>query len=70
MMAALSVLDRNARASVAQISELSGVPKRTLQRDLAFLKDKQMVRFAGAKKTGGYELTDAGRKEVRKGLAR
>jgi ATP-dependent DNA helicase RecG len=70
MMKELAVLDEEPLSNVARISQLSGVPRRTLQRDLAFLKERRMVRFVGARKTGGYELTDAGRKEVRKGLGR
>jgi len=70
VLAILAELDRLERVGVAQLAGLTDSPKRTTQRDLAFLKRAQMVRFVGAKKTGGYEITDAGRREVRKGLAR
>ena len=69
MMRVLAVLDERAGTGPNQLAVLVGEPKRTIQRDLAFLKEKQMVKFVGARKTGGYEITDAGRKEVRERLA-
>ena len=70
MMKELAVIKEAPVSNIARLSELSGVPMRTLQRDLRFLRAKQMLIFVGTRKTGGYELTEAGRKELGKGLAR
>jgi len=41
---------------------MTGIPKRTLERDIALLKDKGFVEFEGAPKTGRYVLTEKGKK--------
>jgi len=39
-----------------------GIPKRTLERDIAKMKKKGDISFVGAPKTGGYVLSEKGRK--------
>ncbi len=68
MMRILKVLQSAEKTNVTGLTEATGIPRRTLQRDLAFLKKHGVVEFAGAAKTGGYAIAPLGREEVKKGL--
>ena len=48
--------------NASQLAVIIDTSKRTLERDIAYLKDKGFVEFIGAPKTGGYALTEKGKK--------
>jgi ATP-dependent DNA helicase RecG len=48
--------------NTSQLAVIIDTSKRTLGRDIAYLKDKGFVEFMGAPKTGGYVLTEKGKK--------
>ena len=50
--------------NISQLTVMTGIPKRTLERDIALLKDKGFTEFEGAPKTGRYVLTEKGKKMV------
>jgi hypothetical protein len=50
--------------NTSQLVVGTGISKRTLGRDIAYLKDKGFVEFMGAPKTGGYVLTEKRKKIV------
>ena len=50
--------------NISQLTVMTGIPKRTLERDIALLKDKGFVEFEGAPKTGRYILTEKGKKTI------
>lgn len=50
--------------NISQLTVMTGIPKRTLERDIALLKDKGFVEFIGAPKTGRYVLTEKGKKMI------
>lgn len=45
---------KNPGVRANQISESLDIPIRTVQRNLSYLKDKDLIEFRGSKKTGGY----------------
>jgi len=55
--------DGNPR-NISQLNKEFGWSRRTLERDIATLKDKGLIKFWGAPKTGGYVLTEKGIKKV------
>lgn len=67
MMRILKVLLSTEKVNVTGLTKATGIPRRTLQRDLAFLKKHGMVEFTGAAKTGGYAIAPLGREEAKKG---
>jgi ATP-dependent DNA helicase RecG len=50
--------------NISQLTVMTGIPKRTLERDIALLKDKGFVEFEGAPKTGRYVLTEKGKRRI------
>jgi ATP-dependent DNA helicase RecG len=58
------VLDEQKQANITQLVATLGIPKRTMERDVAFLRQKGFVRFAGVPKTGGYILTEKGKRTI------
>ncbi len=50
--------------NISQLTVMTGIPKRTLERDIALLKDKGFTEFEGAPKTGRYVLTEKGKKMI------
>jgi len=50
---------------ISQLVLESGIPRRTLQRDLALLKKNRWVVFKGAPKSGGYVLTEKSNKWIK-----
>jgi len=58
----LYALDEMMVLKIPQLVVKSGIPRRTLQRDLALLKKNRLVVFKGSPKTGGYVLTEKGKK--------
>jgi predicted transcriptional regulator len=61
----LCALDEMSFLNISQLVVKSGIPRRTLQRDLALLKKNRLVVFKGFPKTGGYVLTEKGKKITR-----
>jgi ATP-dependent DNA helicase RecG len=61
----LYALDEMSFLKISHLVLKSGIPRRTLQRDLALLKKKRLVVFKGSPKTGGYMLTEKGKKLAR-----
>lgn len=53
------------QVNISQLATVVGVPKRTLERDISFLKGKGFVKFVGAPKTGGYVLTKKGKRIIK-----
>ena len=51
--------------NISQLTVMTGIPKRTLERDIALLKDKGFVAFEGAPKTGRYVLAEKGKKMIK-----
>jgi ATP-dependent DNA helicase RecG len=51
--------------NISQLTVMMGIPKRTLERDIALLKDKGFVAFEGAPKTGRYVLAEKGKKMIK-----
>jgi len=49
---------------VTQLAAISGISKRTIERDISLLKRKNILTFVGAPKTGGYTLTEKGKKMI------
>jgi ATP-dependent DNA helicase RecG len=52
------------QVNISQLTVMTGIPKRTLERDIALLKDKGFTEFEGAPKTGRYILTEKGKKTI------
>ena len=52
------------QVNLSQLVVMTGIPKRTLERDIALLKDKGFTEFEGAPKTGRYILTEKGKKMI------
>ncbi len=50
------------QVNISQLAVMTGISKRTLERDIALLKDKGFTEFEGAPKTGRYVLTEKGKK--------
>ncbi len=50
--------------NISQLAVMTGIPKRTLERDIALLKDNGFTEFEGAPKTGRYVLTEKGKKMI------
>ena len=48
------LIKNNQNLKAGQLSELSNIPLRTMQRYLKDLKDNEKVEFIGSSKTGGY----------------
>jgi ATP-dependent DNA helicase RecG len=61
----LYALDEMSFLKISHLVVKSGIPRRTLQRDLALLKENRLVVFKGSPKTGGYVLTEKGKKLAR-----
>lgn len=57
--AILNLLSKHGGLKASQIAEETGLPKRTVERDLGQLKEQEMIIFKGSPKTGGYFLKDA-----------
>jgi len=62
----IAILYNKKTANIAELATESGIPRRTLQRYIAILKNKQLVKFHGASKTGGYVLTAKSIKMLKK----
>ncbi len=60
----LNILSQNQPMKISHIVLESGIPRRTLQRDLADLRKSGLIVFEGAAKTGGYVLTSRSKKVV------
>jgi ATP-dependent DNA helicase RecG len=50
--------------NISQLTVMTSIPKRTLERDIALLKDKGFVAFEGAPKAGRYVLAEKGKKMI------
>jgi len=60
--AILTILRRKEILNIAQLAEVFSVSRRTIERDMELLKEKELIKFIGAPKTGRYILTEKGRK--------
>ena len=60
----IKALYNSGQVNISQLAVMTGIPKRTLERDIALLKDKGFTDFEGAPKTGRYVLTEKGKKMV------
>lgn len=58
------LLQEKEKQNASQMANLSGIAKRTLERDLAVLKKKRLIHFTGAPRTGGYVLTKKGKELI------
>lgn len=64
MVTMFEVLRRGEILIDVQIAETFDVSERTIDNDIRFLRDLELIEFIGAKKTGRYVLTEKGKKMV------
>lgn len=66
LMKVLIQLSDEKPQNIKELSKVTGISKRTLERDISTLKSKGFIDFIGAPKTGGYVLTEEGKQLVGK----
>lgn len=64
MVKMFEVLRRGEILIDVQIAETFEVSERTIDNDIRFLRDLELIEFIGAKKTGRYVLTEKGKKMI------
>lgn len=55
------IINRLKQSNVTELVDELEIPRRTMERDMNILKEKRLVQFTGAPKTGGYVLTKKGK---------
>ena len=65
MVKILETLHKGESLAAVQISKMFHVSTRTIEKDIKFLRENELITFMGAPKTGRYELTTRGKKVIR-----
>ena len=58
MIKLLSSIDKGEGFSAVSFAKKEGTTLRTIENYLKFLKDKELIYFEGARKTGRYKVTE------------
>ncbi len=62
MIEILLSLNQNRLIDLSELAIQYGLSKRTIEKDISFLRKKGVIIFQGPPKTGRYVLTDKGKK--------
>ena len=58
----LNVIENDSKVTIASIADMLGVPKRTIDRDIAALKKQNRIRHIGPTKTGDWVIINSQKK--------
>jgi len=64
IVAILKMLYKGKRFSINAFAAEFDVNPRTIEKDIKFMKEQNIIKFVGARKTGKYLLTEKGRKMI------